>query len=82
MRELTLQSSIIVDESHNRNYNFQEPSFVVSPGEYHRFRVVGAMEETVLRVSIDDHKLFVVATDGYLTEPFEADIVHLHAGEL
>jgi ribosome modulation factor len=39
------------------------------------------MEETVLRVSIDDHKLFVVATDGYLTEPFEADIVHLHAGE-
>jgi FtsP/CotA-like multicopper oxidase with cupredoxin domain len=40
------------------------------------------MEETVLRVSIDDHKLFVVATDGYLTEPFEADIVHLHAGEL
>ncbi|CAB3979324.1 laccase-5-like [Paramuricea clavata] len=59
----------------------QEPSFAVSPGEYHRFRVVGAMEETVLRVSVDDHKLFVVATDGYLTEPFEVDIVHLHAGE-
>ena len=39
------------------------------------------MEETVLRVSIDSHKLFVVATDGYLTEPFETDIVHVHAGE-
>ncbi|CAB4008254.1 L-ascorbate oxidase-like [Paramuricea clavata] len=67
-----------IDEKGETN---QEPSFAVSPGENYRFRVLGAMEETVIRVSIDDHTLVVVATDGYLTEPFEADILHVHAGE-
>jgi hypothetical protein len=75
-------------EHYNINYNLQEPLFITispkpanRPGDYHRFRVIGAVEETVFRISIDDHKLFVVSTDGYLTEPFEVDVLHVHAGE-
>ena len=39
------------------------------------------MESTVSRISIDGHKLIVMATDGYLTKPFEADVLHFHVGE-
>ena len=39
------------------------------------------MRASAYRFSIDDHKLFVVATDGYLVEPFETDYIIIHSGE-
>ena len=53
----------------------------MEPGENYRFRVIGAMKESVFRISIDGHRLIVVSTDSYLTKPFEADVVHVHVGE-
>ena len=43
--------------------------------------MIGAVKESVFRISIDGHKLIVVSTDSYLTKPFEADVVHVHVGE-
>ncbi|XP_028396788.1 laccase-like [Dendronephthya gigantea] len=59
----------------------QVPYYTVEKGKNYRFRVIGAIEFTVFRISIDGHKLHVVSTDSYLTEPFETDAVHVHVGE-
>lgn len=48
---------------------------------YYRFRLVGAMNRYMYRFSISEHKLIVIATDGYLTEPVEVDYIHIHTGE-
>lgn len=68
---------------HISQYQFQlqKPAYDVSYGKNYRFRVVGAMDQTVFRISIADHKLHVIATDGYLVKPFETDILHVHVGE-
>ena len=34
-----------------------------------------------LRVSVDDHKLVVVATDGYDVEPMEMESIIINPGE-
>ena len=39
------------------------------------------MEQTLFRISIQDHILHVIATDGYLVEPYEVDLLHVHVGE-
>ena len=39
------------------------------------------MEQTIFRMSIAGHKLYVIATDGYLVKPYEVDILHVHVGE-
>ncbi|CAB4022992.1 laccase-2-like [Paramuricea clavata] len=62
--------------------NLQEPSFIADTNwRRTRFRVIGAMEETVIPISVDYHKMKVIPTDGYLTEPCDVDYLHLHAGE-
>ena len=38
-------------------------------------------ENFALRISVDYHKLTVIATDGVDTEPFETDVVIVHLGE-
>ncbi len=48
---------------------------------YYRFRLVGAMNRVMYRFSISEHKLIVIATDGYFTEPKEVDYIHIHTGE-
>ena len=58
-----------------------KPSFNVEPGKNYRFRLIGSMSETVLRFSIDHHKLYVMSADGYLTQPFETDVLIMHVGE-
>ena len=45
-----------------------------SPVYYH-FRLVGAQRHEMFRFSIAEHKLFIIATDGYLTEPIEVDYI-------
>jgi hypothetical protein len=64
------------------NCNLQEPFFIADTNwRRTRFRVIGAMEETVIRISVDYHRMKVIATNGYLTQPYDVDYLHLHAGE-
>ena len=48
---------------------------------YYRFRLVGAQNGYLYRVSISDHKLIVIGIDGYLTRPMEVDYLFVHTGE-
>ena len=59
----------------------QISTYFVQKGKTYRFRLVGAMQSSAYRFSIDSHKLIVVATDGYLVEPFETDYIIIHSGE-
>jgi hypothetical protein len=63
------------------NEEKMEPSFYVEPGKNYRFRLIGTMSQTILRFSIDHHKLYVMSTDGYLTHRFETDVLIMHVGE-
>ncbi|KAK3103455.1 hypothetical protein FSP39_019380 [Pinctada imbricata] len=56
-------------------------TFIVKHDSYYRFRVINAALSYPFRVSIDNHKLTLIATDGYDTEPFETDSVVLYGGE-
>ena len=49
--------------------------------QYYRFRLVGAQNHDMYRFSIAEHRLIVIATDGYLTEPIEVDYILIHTGE-
>ena len=53
----------------------------VSSPVFYRFRLVGAQRHDMFNFSISDHTLYVVSTDGYLTEPIEVDYIFIHAGE-
>ena len=56
--------------------------FTVEQGKQYRFRLVGAQGSFAYKFSIDGHKLTVVGTDGYWTEPVkDVDYVIIHAGE-
>lgn len=55
--------------------------FYVVPGKNYRFRIIAATESTILIVSIDFHKMHVMATDGFLVEKFETDFLVAHVGE-
>jgi FtsP/CotA-like multicopper oxidase with cupredoxin domain len=57
------------------------PIFYVKRGKRFRFRILGIMSADVLRISIDKHKLRVVSADGYLTRPFETDLLVVHIAE-
>ena len=48
---------------------------------YYRFRMVGSQRHELFRFSISEHKLIVIATDGFLTKPMEVDYIFIHAGE-
>ena len=61
------------NESHSEYY--------VVPGKNYRFRVIAATKSTILIVSIDHHKMHVIATDGYLVNKFETDFLIVHVGE-
>ena len=56
-------------------------SFHVEPSKTYRFRLIGAQQIRATQFSIDDHKLTVIATDGYLLQPYETDYIVIHAGE-
>ena len=55
--------------------------FNVLPGRRYRFRMVGAQGLYAFRVSIDEHKLKVIALDGTLVNPVEVDFIIIHSGE-
>ena len=63
------------------NETYKGPTFQVERGKKYRFRIVGIMTANIIRFSIDKHKLQVISADGYLTKPFETDILIIHVGE-
>ena len=54
--------------------------FTVESGEVYRFRLIGA-SDFLMRFSIDEHQLQVIATDGYLIQPVTTDYIIFHSGE-
>ena len=50
-------------------------------GEVYHFRLVGSISIYALRVSIDDHKLLAIASDGKHFDPVEVDYIIIHSGE-
>ena len=48
---------------------------------YYRFRLVGSQRQELFRFSISEHRLIVIAADGFLTRPMEVDYIFIHAGE-
>ena len=55
--------------------------FNVSSDNTYRFRLIGAQSIFAYRVSVDEHKLIVIATDGAFVEPMEVDYIIIHSGE-
>ena len=55
--------------------------FSVDPGEVYRFRLIGSQAFNFFQLSIDEHQLQVIATDGYLTQPVTAEYIMIHSGE-
>ena len=53
---------------------------VVEDGKY-LFRVINAGAVNSLRVSVDDHVLHVISTDGYDTVPIEVESFFINPGE-
>ena len=55
--------------------------FTVDSGSVYRFRLIGEQINIAYKFSIDEHNLTVIATDGNLIEPVEAQFVIVHIGE-
>ena len=55
--------------------------FTVQQGNTYRFRLIGVQSVFAFRFSIDGHRLTVIATDSFLTQPQEADYIIIHSGE-
>ena len=55
--------------------------FTVSPNSQYRFRLIGAQGVYAFRVSIDGHRLKVIAMDGTFVKPRDVDFIILHSGE-
>ena len=55
--------------------------FEVDKGKKYCFRLIGAQSVYAYNFSIDAHQLTVIATDGYLVQPTEADFLIVHSGE-
>ena len=55
--------------------------FTISPSNRYRFRVAGSQNGFGFRISVDEHKLLIISTDGALLKPVEVDYVIVQAGE-
>ncbi|XP_059146111.1 uncharacterized protein LOC131933346 [Physella acuta] len=55
--------------------------FTVTNGTDYRFRVIGASGMYPFRISIDNHPLLLVASDGYDCQPRVIESVVVHPGE-
>ena len=55
--------------------------FSVEPNNVYRFHLIGAQSLFAYRVSIDEHKLKVIATDGSFVQPVVVDYIIIHSGE-
>ena len=55
--------------------------FNVLPDAAYRFRVIGAQSLYAYSLSIDGHRLTVIAADGHFISPMEVDYLIVHSGE-
>ena len=55
--------------------------FTVQQDKTYRFRLIGVQSVYAFRFSIDGHRLTVIATDSFLTQPQPADYIIIHSGE-
>ena len=55
--------------------------FEVKLGETYRFRVINVGTMYQLRISVDDHNITVMATDGFDIEPLEVESFIINPGE-
>ncbi|OWF53933.1 L-ascorbate oxidase-like [Mizuhopecten yessoensis] len=56
-------------------------SFTVKTGGVYQFRIINAAMVYAFRVSVDQHPLTVISTDGNDVTEFEAESVVVHSGE-
>ncbi|CAB4021183.1 laccase-4-like [Paramuricea clavata] len=61
--------------------NESHTQFYVVSGRNYRFRIIDGALGTIFVISIDYHKLYIIATDGSLVKPFETDFLIVHVGE-
>lgn len=55
--------------------------FTVTPNEQYRFRVIGSGALYPFRVSVDNHEMTIIASDGYDLEPQQAESFVINPGE-
>lgn len=55
--------------------------FEVEQNRFYRFRLINAAAMYPYRISIDNHPLTVVASDGFYIKPLEVESVIVHPGE-
>ena len=61
--------------------NSKLSAFYVQRGNTYRFRVIGAQANYAYKFYIAEHKLRVIATDGFFIKPISADFVIVNTGE-
>lgn len=77
-------SGIINGKGKHRLPDFNKVKFSrfdVTSGNMYRYRLIGAQGNYAYRFSIDNHKLTLVATDGFFIEPIVTDYIIIHTGE-
>ena len=55
--------------------------FKISPSQVYRFRVIGAQGAYSFLLSIDEHLMTVLATDGSFIDPVTVDHIIVSSGE-
>ena len=55
--------------------------FTVETDKVYRFRLIGAQSLFAYRVSVDEHKMILIAMDGALVQPVTFDYIIIHSGE-
>jgi L-ascorbate oxidase len=82
----SMPTSILINgKGFSKNANFTAPKavFHVKAGKRYRFRVIDAsVGYCPLQISIENHDLTVIATDGNAVEPTKVKSIVLNAGNL
>ena len=68
-------------EDNNEHNGAPLTTYHVKQGNKYRFRVIGTGELYPFRVSVDGHKLSIIASDGYDIAPEEAESFIINPGE-
>ena len=55
-------------------------TFNVRKNKRYRFRLIAATVICWFKVSIDNHKMEVIATDGAPVQPVNVDVIQIHPG--
>ena len=82
LSSLRYQSVLINGRGRFRsNSSLPLTKFVVQPSQRHRFHIVNAGAEYTFEISIDNHMLVIVASDGARINPVTVDFLHIFPGE-